>query len=84
MENIFRIFSPDFRPSDLDILNAYETSDISKTAQVTFSNIKIKYVIIILYLYFKTVFHYLISGRFVILVLCRKLKNGIHWQMRTS
>jgi hypothetical protein len=44
MDNIFRILSPDFRPTDVDMLSAYDASDCLQTSDIYYRKIKIKYV----------------------------------------
>jgi hypothetical protein len=41
MENVFRILSPDFRPTDLDLLSAYDNTDSLQVAEIYYRKIKI-------------------------------------------
>lgn len=43
MDNIFRIFSPDFKPEDVDVLSAYEQVECPQIADVVYRKVKLSY-----------------------------------------
>lgn len=49
MDNLFRIFSPDFKLDDMDVLSAYEAVSGVQSSTVIYRKAKISYVVFFIF-----------------------------------